>query len=68
MRDINRLDNFYNELKNIHKNQFPDWRFTQLILNFLSWHYSIFKSDGFYIEEEDFLIQLNQFVKYLKGD
>ncbi len=26
MRDINRLDKFYDELKEIHKKHFPDWR------------------------------------------
>lgn len=36
MRDIERLDNFYDKLKHIHKTYFPDWRFGQLISNFLS--------------------------------
>ena len=66
MRNPDRLDSFYNELKNIHKNQFPDWRFGQLILNFLSWHYNIFKTDGFYIEEKEFLNRFNQYVEDLK--
>ena len=30
MRDINRLDKFYDELKEIHKKHFPDWRYGNL--------------------------------------
>ena len=29
MRDPNRLDRFYDEVKKIHKISFPDWRFGQ---------------------------------------
>ena len=31
MRDVNRLDEFYDELKEIHKKYFGQWRFGQLI-------------------------------------
>ena len=37
MRDPNRLDKFYDEMKTIHKMSFPDWRFGQLMSNFLGW-------------------------------
>ena len=30
MRNPERLDLFYDELKRIHKEAFPDWRFGQL--------------------------------------
>ena len=30
MRDPNRLDDFYEKLKKIHKEKVPDWRFGQL--------------------------------------
>ena len=33
MRDPERLDAFYDELKRIHKTYFPDWRFGQLVEN-----------------------------------
>ena len=36
MRDINRLDNLYNELKEIHK-KVPDWRFGKFCSNFFGW-------------------------------
>lgn len=51
MRDVKRLDNFYNELKQIHKTYFPDWRFGQLISNFLSY----ISKDCFYWEEDKFI-------------
>lgn len=69
MRDPNRLDSFYEEIKIIHKTYFPDWRFLQFIHNFLSWHFKTYKTDGFYVEEEKFINRLNQFVKEIKkGD
>lgn len=69
MRNPNRLDSFYEEIKTIHKTYFPDWRFLQLIQNFLSWHFDTYKTDGFYVEEEKFINRLNQFVKEMKkGD
>lgn len=48
MRDINRLDNFYNELKNIHKEFFPDWRFGQFIVNFTDWIWGEKRVDIFF--------------------
>ena len=48
MRDINRLDNFYNELKEMYK-ELPDWRFVQLIMNFFGWFYEKYSRDAFYI-------------------
>lgn len=47
MRDPNRLDNFYENFKKIHKENVPDWRFGQLISNFVSWY----GKDIFYLEE-----------------
>ena len=34
MRDPNRLDNFYTELCQIHKEYYPELRFGQLMSNF----------------------------------
>ena len=59
MRDVKRLDNFYNELKQIHKTYFPDWRFGQLISNFLSY----ISKDCFYWEEDRFIEELNKYVE-----
>ena len=63
MRNPNRLDGFYNELKKIHKENFPDWRFGQFIYNFLSWY----GRDPFYLEENDFLEKANEFVNSIKS-
>lgn len=52
MRDPNRLDNFYDEMKKLHMKYFPDWRFIQLMQNFMGWIYQTYKVDGFYNEEE----------------
>ena len=61
MRDINRLDNFYNNLKELHK-QLPDWRFGQFIMNFFSWYYQKYKKDCFYIEEKEMLKYIKEFI------
>lgn len=37
MRNPDRLDSFYDELKKIHKEHFPDWRFGQWCSNFFGW-------------------------------
>lgn len=61
MRDANRLDYFYETLKGYHKYYFTDWRFGQLIINFLNWHLNKYKTDGFYVEENEMLKRLNEF-------
>lgn len=57
MRDVNRLDNFYNELKQVHAKSFPDWRFGQLISNFIYYY-----GDPFYLEEDIFLNKIKEFA------
>ena len=55
MRDPNRLDKFYDEMKEIHKKSFPDLRFGQLMSNFFGWLYSEKKRDCFFPEEDDMI-------------
>ena len=55
MRDINRLDKFYNELCEIHKKHFPDWRFGQLIVNVLADWQAKTKRDIFFPEEDEMI-------------
>ena len=62
MRDPNRLDNFYENLKKLHKENVPDWRFGQLISNFQSWY----GNDIFYLEENQFMSKLNEFFRWDK--
>lgn len=66
MRDINRLDNFYNELKRIHK-FVPDWRFGQFMINFMSWYYTKYKRDCFYIEENEMIKYIEEFIDEVRG-
>ena len=50
MRPIERIEPFLKELGDIWKERFPDWRFGQLIYNFISE-----KGDPFFWEDEEFL-------------
>jgi hypothetical protein len=70
MRDAARLDTFYEQLKEIHKKNFPDWRFGQFMSNFCSWY----GMDIFYLEEDRFLEKVAHFItanvihtKYVSG-
>lgn len=65
MRDLNRLDTFYNELKEKHKNNIPDWRFGQFMMNFILWHQIHYKSDIFYLEENDLIMRVEEYINEL---
>lgn len=64
MRNPDRLDLFYEEVKQIHKERFPDWRFGQLCSNFISWMFTEKKCDIFFPEEEKLLKYLKEFADY----
>ena len=67
MRDIKRLDVFYNELMKIHKENFPDWRFGQLTNNLERWlQANKGIVDMFFIEEDEMLQYLKEFVGDIK--
>ena len=51
MRNAERLDQFYEELKQFHKRYLPDWRFGQLMYNFQNWVMKNIGRDIFYIED-----------------
>ena len=57
MRDVKRLDKFYDELKEVHAMSFPDWRFGQLMFNFLSEC-----GDPFYWEEDKFIEEIKKYA------
>ena len=63
MRDPSRLYYFYNELMRVHMENFPDMRFGQFICNFEAW-LLIEKNmrDIFYIEEDEILLLMNEFI------
>lgn len=58
MRNPDRLDFFYDRLKLIHKQYFPDWRFGQLMNNFFGWLGSV---ATFYYEEDELLTKLTEY-------
>lgn len=55
MRDPNRLDKFYDELKEIHKKISSDWRFGQLICNVLGDWQAKTKRDIFFPEDDEMI-------------
>jgi len=59
MRDPNRIQKYCNKLAEIWS-QVPDWRLGQLMVNFID------RGGGtlaFYMEDEDFIIMLESFIK-----
>ena len=66
MRNPNRLDSFYDELKELHKAYVPDWRFSQFIINFIGWHENKYGIDPFYIEEDKCLKRFKEMLEYMK--
>lgn len=71
MRDPNRLDVFYEELKNLHKENFPDLRFLQLMMDYIGWIIQYKKQDPFFAEEskciELFKEYMNNTNPFFKG-
>lgn len=57
MRDAKRLDKFYDELREVHAKSFPDWRFGQLMFNFISEC-----GDPFYWEEDKFIEEIKKYA------
>lgn len=63
MRKPERLYAFYNKLCALHIEAVPDWRFGQLLVNFLQ----DCKEDPFYWEEDEFLKRFEEYLKpYMK--
>lgn len=62
MRDPNRLDNFYDTVKQIHKTTFPDWRFGQFMSNFFGWLMAEKGIDLFFPEEDKMLDYFKEFA------
>ena len=61
MRDVERIDNFCNKLKEYWKTV-PDWRFGQLIVNVLG----TCQRDPFFYEEDEMLKIFENYFK--KGE
>lgn len=55
MRNPDRLYNFYDEIRRIHMQYVPDWRFAQLITNVFG------TADIFYMEENEALCRIKKY-------
>lgn len=67
MRNPQRLDAFYEAVKKIHKESFPDWRFGQLFFNFWRWLSNEKHIDIFFPEEDETIKLLKEYVKWSEG-
>ena len=63
MRDPKRLTPFYDRLREIHAQRFPDWRFGQLCCNFFGWLVTEKGLDPFFPEEDQMLNYIEEFSK-----
>lgn len=61
MRNPDRIDLFCTEMAKIWKEEVPDWRFGQLMINFLSW----LGQDPFYMEDNKFMDKFHEFIDSL---
>ena len=67
-RQADRLDRFYDELKAIHKEHFYDWRFGQLVTNFLCWLMNDKGMDIFFPEEEKMLEYIKEYSEQYRNE
>ena len=58
MRDANRIEPTLSRIAELWKNNVPDWRFGQLLYNFLAVY-----GDPFYLEDDDFIVALEAFFR-----
>ena len=63
MRDKNRIPEFTKELEIIWMQCYPDWRFGQLMMNFLNYVALEYKRDPFFPEESEMLKYLKEYAK-----
>ena len=61
MRNTGRIFPLCNEIAILWADVCPDWRFTQLMNNFLSW----MGSDCFYVEDDRFLQKFKEFMEWV---
>lgn len=63
MRDKNRISEFTKELERIWMQYYPDWRFGQLMVNFLNYVVSEHNRDPFFPEESEMLKYLKEYER-----
>lgn len=62
MHDKERLEDFYSELKDIHKRSFPDWSFGKFMYNFLNWMRYEKNIDIFFLDEYKMLKYIKEYA------
>ena len=67
MRDPNRLNKYYDELKELHMKYCPDWRMGQLLYNLFSWHFEHY-GDLFFPEDARFMERVKEFFEETFGE
>ena len=67
MRDPNRIYEVCSELARIWS-KVPDWRLSQLITNAFVIYYNRHGHDAFYVEDDDFIKFLEDFIKEAIGE
>lgn len=63
MRDSNRIYTCSNRLAEIWK-KVPDWRLSQMMINALAMYQNRHGTDAFYMEDEEFLDFLENFIDH----
>lgn len=67
MRDPRRIEPFLQKLAEYWKAYVPDWRFGQLMSNFLGFVASKTRQDVFFMEDDELEEWLKKFFDGLKG-
>ena len=62
MRKPERLDEFYDTLKEIHKKSFCDMRFGQFMMNVLGWTQQTKGRDPFFPEEDEMIKLIKEYA------
>lgn len=57
MRNINRIPKITKEIEELWKTHCPDWRFGQLMYNFMKDY-----GDPFYLEDDEFIEKLKEYL------
>lgn len=60
MRDPKRLDDFYDRLKKVHQDVFPDLRFGQFVMMVLG-DIQFYKRDPFFVEEDEMIKYIEEY-------
>ena len=64
MRDPKRISNVCAIVERAWHDNFPEWRFMQLMSNFALWY----GADPFYMEDDIFIAKFLDFVAAMKGE